>query len=278
MGIIRKCQNLEDVSLFNSLESNAKIWRYMTMAQFCNLGLTGKLHMQSIVATTQSDPYEGLLPRGFGEIRGPVPNNEPWPWLTSSWCLSEYNNFALWEIYGDRQGVAIQTSVSKLKERLQIGPSGEDNDYHLFRIAYLDYDEEAPFPTNWPQGEWLKDPRLPYLCKRREFEHEREVRLLYKMPDDAMDELRESASIQSVQTDNIIEEVNIKPEMLVDSVCPHPKSERWVADTIKQLVAHWNWSAQFIWNREPRRIIPPFVPEKINYECSCTPNSSTGKH
>ncbi|MXZ25709.1 MAG: hypothetical protein F4Y80_12790, partial [Caldilineaceae bacterium SB0665_bin_21] len=134
--IVDDCEMLEEVAQFNQLALEDKIWRYMTMAQFCNLGLTDKLHMQSIAATMLDDPYEGLLPKAFAEVLEPGLPYDPWPWLTSSWCLSEYNNFALWAIYGDRQGVAIQTTVGKLKNRLDM--SAWEDSYHLFRIAYLD--------------------------------------------------------------------------------------------------------------------------------------------
>ena len=258
--IVDDCEMLEEVAQFNQLALEDKIWRYMTMAQFCNLGLTGNLHMQSIAATMLEDPYEGLLPKAFAEVLEPSLPYDPWPWLTSSWCLSEYNNFALWEIYGDRQGVAIQTTVGKLKNRLDMG-AWEDS-YHLFRIAYLDYSEGATMPSDWPQGTWLQDERLPYLCKRHEFKHEQEVRLLCKMWDDTMVEWREKESVRPVNPDNIILQVPVNPNVLVDKVYAHPKSKRWVRETIRKLMDQWKWNAEFIGNSEPRREVPSFVPKQ----------------
>ena len=258
--IVDNCEMLEEVAQFNQLALEDKIWRYMTMAQFCNLGLTGKLHMQSIAATMLNDPYEGLLPKAFAEVLEPGLPYDPWPWLTSSWCLSEYNNFALWEIYGDHQGVAIQTTVGKLKNRLGMG--AWENSYHLFRIAYLDYSEGATMPSDWPQGTWLQDERLPYLCKRHEFKHEQEVRLLHKMRDDTMVAWRAEESIRPVNPDNITSQVPVNPNILVDKVYAHPKSKRWVRETIIKLIGQWKWNAEFIGNSEPRREVPPFVPKQ----------------
>lgn len=258
---------LEENPLFNCLAPDAMIWRYMNMAQFCLLGLTGKLHMQSIVGHTQIDPYEGLLPTSYGKVLPPNLPYDPWPWLISSWCLSDYNNFALWNIYGDPTGVAIQTTICKLKEHLYIGEQGKGTG--LFRIAYLNYGEEGTGPTVLPRGCWLQDERLPFLCKRREFEHEKEVRLLHKMPDNNNIAMGRNCSQDrerhpSIPIDNITTDIGINPKFLVENVYAHPRSERWVGKTIMALMKSWEWRAKFIDNREPRREVVPFVPPTAN--------------
>ena len=255
------CDRLEEVPQFNRLALDDKIWRYMTLAQFCNLGLTRRLHMQSIAVTMQDDPYEGILPHSFASVIDSELPYDPWPWLTSSWCLSNYNNFALWEIYGDRQGVAIQTTVIKLKERLNIGVSGYTKN-SLFRIAYLNYDEESALPSDWPQGPWLQDERLPFLCKRHEFKHEQEVRVLHQLPNNVLSNLRsQTKRSENNQAHNLHLSTTllVHPETMVESVYAHPKSEQWVRKTIQDLVTQWEWRAQFENNVEPHRQVPPFV-------------------
>ena len=124
----------------------------MPLAQFCDLGQTGKLYMLSITSTIGTDPYEGWWPDA-GTKSGPEP--DPWPWVTSSWCLSEYNNYALWDIYGSRQGVAVQTTGDRLRKQLLIGDNDHalDQQRHLFRVAYLDYGKHDLL-EGWPGGMW----------------------------------------------------------------------------------------------------------------------------
>ncbi len=251
---------LEETPRFSCLVPEAKIWRYMTMAQFCSLGLTSHLRLQSIVRYIQDDPYEGWPPPSLEKMWPPGLPYDLWPWLISSWCLSDYNNFALWYTYGDPQGVAIQTTFFQLKERLLIGERGDETG--LFRIAYLNYGKEGTLSPDWLQGQWLQDERLPFLCKRRELEHEREVRLLRKMPDDIMAEWRSNwqNNPHADPPDNIISGISVRPETLVENVYPHPRSQRWVGETIKDLMKSWKWRAKFIDNRDPRRKLPPFIP------------------
>ena len=261
-------ETLEENPQFTFLAPDAKVWRYMTMAQFCNLGLTGKLHMQSIVHYIKDDPYEGLLPKSFGEFLQPELPYDPWQWLISSWCLSDYNNFALWHRYGDPQGVAIQTTIGKLKEGLFIGENGDRTG--LFRIAYMDYGKDGILLTALPPGKWLQDERLPFLCKRREFEHEREVRLLQKIPEDKIAEWRiqrqEKANHFSDPIDNIACNLPVGPQSLVENVYAHPQSKRWVRETILGFMKSWKWQADFQANMEPKRKVASFVPHTATPE------------
>ena len=79
---------------------------------------------------------KGLCRNRPGKFLQPELPHDLWQWLISSWCLSDYNNYALWHRYGDPQGVAIQTTIGKLKEGLFIGEMGDGTG--LFRIAYLE--------------------------------------------------------------------------------------------------------------------------------------------
>ena len=253
-----ECDRLEEVPEFSQLRLDAKLWRYMSLPQFCDLGQTGELYMPSITSFTKIDPYEGWWPvvdTGF-DIEP-----DPWPWLASSWCLSEYNNYALWELYGSRQGVAIQTTVGRLRSFLHIGDydNTPHQQRHLFRVAYLDYDKHDNMLAGWPGGQWRQDERLPYLCKRREFAHEQEVRVLRKIPDFIMDNLRADMDGKPDPGYTLHSSEHIHPEKSVETVYAHPQSESYVRRVIWGLMKQWGWGAEFIGNMEPIRDVPPFV-------------------
>jgi hypothetical protein len=86
----------------------------------------------------------------------------------SSWHMNAVESAAMWVQYGrsrpeDAKGVAVVSSFSRLTRAI------DDPFVGVGTVSYLDYDTDTvPFHNAF----------VPFLCKRKSFEHERELRAL----------------------------------------------------------------------------------------------------
>ncbi|WP_197066361.1 DUF2971 domain-containing protein [Pantoea sp. MBLJ3] len=92
------------------------------------------------------------------------------------WYESQFESEAMWKLYGDNgKSVAIKTTVGSLKKSIE----AEDNInlVHLNKIKYLNFDD-----LSLKQEELLENDMAiaSILFKRKEYEHEKEVRLYHK--------------------------------------------------------------------------------------------------
>jgi len=137
------------------------------------------------------DPHEGSLPRRNVEARqqlhdtlerkvAQTTGRDPQPfvwapgidperpsWITnvalmfvSCWNLSEYENAALWSIYG--KGIAIESTFAELRDGITVPES-----VYIGRVTYIDYEHDC-FPAD--------NGFYPIVHKRRYFEAEKELR------------------------------------------------------------------------------------------------------
>src|SRR6266540_2111096 len=118
--------------------SDTVIWRYMDFVTFCSLLTTGKIFFRRL--DKYSDELEGTLPPKTKEellkyrsafdysssegtekwAAGVIENVEAYKeWtVANAWTISDVENYAMWKIYlrGNREGVAIKSTVGRLKE------------------------------------------------------------------------------------------------------------------------------------------------------------------
>lgn len=99
------------------------------------------------------------------------------------WTQSKYECMAMWQIYGGKNGVAIQTTVSNLKNELENAPKRHNNNVHIImrlaqlhvsKVNYIDHRGE-----NLDSSDALKILDNPIVFKNVGYSHEREVRFLY---------------------------------------------------------------------------------------------------
>ena len=208
-------KSLIKISVDSDLSDDTVLWRYMSLDKFINLIDTQALFLSPIAYFKKSDPLEGHLPKKFhAEIEshlhemskfGPkLPKSAPKEMLeferewaeTSSrrlklmrekargrqsiccWYESKFESEAMWKLYGDNgKSIAIKTTVASLKKSIE----SRDNEKLavLARMRYLDFND-----ADMTREELLakKDRVSTILLKRKEYEHEKEVRL-YHEPD-----------------------------------------------------------------------------------------------
>ena len=161
---------------------DAILWRYMSFTKFASL-LTKKA-LFFARADKLGDPFEGSLSPLNEElypfIHGTMApehqethrllfRNLPRFTLLNCWHENETESDAMWKLYtGNREGIAIRTTCGSLKESL----SGEEW-VNIGRANYVDYDN-----THIRDN----DSMVPFLHKRKSFEHEREVRAIIRKP------------------------------------------------------------------------------------------------
>jgi hypothetical protein len=142
-----------------------------------------------------------LAPRTEGYLRDSA--------YVNCWYSGRYESAALWQ-WAARKGasVAIRTTVRKLIESLQWPES-----IFIGEVSYINYNKHDP----------AGDPLSICFCKRRSYEHEREVRLLIDRTTSAA-RPKEGMSI-SVQLKDLVERVIVEP-----------LAEDWVIDAVRSLV------------------------------------------
>ncbi|HIC1729309.1 DUF2971 domain-containing protein [Enterobacter kobei] len=199
-----------------NLSDDVILWRYMSLDKFIHMIDSKTMFLSPLSYFKNSDPLEGYLPRKFhvdmenklrsmldslsvdykdmpGEIVNFIMEQKA---TTDSrielmkekvrgrqciccWYESKFESEAMWKLYGDNgKSIAIKTTVGALKKSIE--SEGNDNLVYLDRIKYLDFDD-----INLNEEDLLENKRAiaSILFKRKEYEHEKEVRLYHK-PDE----------------------------------------------------------------------------------------------
>jgi hypothetical protein len=185
-----------------------KVWRYLTYTRFIWL-----LEEKALFFTRVEhlgDKYEGSLTKAtilkVNKFYNPVELDGYYQMrsaghldiLINCWHMNEHESAAMWGNYGN--GIAIQSSVERLRDSV-LSPAGEN--FWLVPIQYLDYQSEDEINIIA-----LNSSLYPYMCKRKSFEHERELRAIIAVVHDAMPERGRTVPINPT---NLIEKIYLAP-------------------------------------------------------------------
>lgn len=175
----------------DTLDRNAKIWRYMDLTKFLDLILNQELYLRRI--DKFQDVYEGYVSAKFREVAQksyanlvePLGKSEedmerlsslhinnqsllPKYSYASCWYIGEEESAAMWKLYGENKNcIAILTTATKLHDSL----ISDDNNATVYikEVTYHTDDKRAK-SVNWLN---------PLFEKRSSFEYEQELRVLY---------------------------------------------------------------------------------------------------
>ena len=149
--------------------------------------------------------------------------------LVNCWHESEYESAAMWDLYArTSDGIAIRTDGKSLRESLY--GSEEAQHIYLGRVKYIDYDTH--------RDEW-NDSLIPFMHKRKHFEHEREVRaVIQKFPsnDGVTQDLSEDIC-------EIGEYYEVDISILIDEVVVTPYAQDWFLELTKSIAGRYNLEA-----------------------------------
>ncbi|MCK4394812.1 DUF2971 domain-containing protein [Candidatus Bipolaricaulota bacterium] len=158
------------------------IWRYVSLA-----GLVSILSTETLFfcrADKLGDPFEGALSNvdvatlrqfereheGVGSLVDFLRGIRKYAAM-SCWHINETESAAMWNLYSERAGIAIQSNVLCLKKALV---RHSNDNVHIGQVEYYNYGYDS-----LPFGNIM----LPFFCKRKCFEHEHELRaLVLRMP------------------------------------------------------------------------------------------------
>jgi hypothetical protein len=213
------------------------IWRYMNLAKFVAILQRRELFLCRLDCL--QDPHEGLPPVSYFQLTprqlevlehvpkavrdrlrrqledAPATMRETTYQLrghahVSCWHMSQHESAAMWTAYRNADcSIAIRTNIARLK----VGLTAALQDVWIAKVDYLDFDTaQASFGNFLPVFVW----------KRRSFEHEKEVRLVYfEMDSDYAGGLP----------------VSVDPSQLIESVLVAPTAEPWMREVVEGLAA-----------------------------------------
>ena len=129
--------------------------------------------------------------------------------VCSCWYGSAMESDAMWKLYCDRVGVAITTSVSRLKSSVKCHVPKLFSDHLRLSLAKIAYDDTT----------CCKDT-APWLIKRTAFRHEDEVRLYMDYP--------------FVRFPGF--ELTVSPHRLIKEIIVTPYAQRWQSEVIEATI------------------------------------------
>jgi hypothetical protein len=138
----------------------------------------------------------------------------------SCWRAGKAESAAMWRAYcGTREGAAIRTTFGHLRRSI------DDRWTLVAPVQYLDFDTER-LPTH--------NLAYPLLCKRIEFAHEREVRVLRFRLDEWLEGLRSRAPSEIAAA--AVEYLPVDPGELVEELYVSPYAEEWYYEAVRVLL------------------------------------------
>ncbi|MEA2095356.1 MAG: hypothetical protein U9P73_01500 [Candidatus Cloacimonadota bacterium] len=175
-------------TVFESIAKNKKIWRYIDFTKFVSLLDSKALYFSNV--DKLNDPYEGRYTKAnideFKQLskKDNTKNNafETILGLTENslirklrectvincWHINSDESAAMWSLYlKSNEGVAIQSRFQKLCKCFE--PANEM--IHIGKVRYMDYNKDfINFDNTY----------RTYICKRKCFEHEKELRAFHQ--------------------------------------------------------------------------------------------------
>jgi hypothetical protein len=146
------------------------LWRYMDLEKFLTLLCERSLYLCRLDGFR--DTWEGNWPEPKIPVGGPpiktfggLADALRQQFFVNCWHASEVENAGLWDIYSSCAGVAIRTTCGLLKAAVH-----DDSQFYMGEVTYHDYSD----PKVLDHVGILSTAFL----KRKNFEYEKEVRLL----------------------------------------------------------------------------------------------------
>lgn len=199
------------------------VWRYMDFTKFVDM--LARRHLFFTRIDRLEDPYEGAYTRPQVRTVGrpkptPYAHFDPGTDLrqyvyVSCWYVNPHESAAMWRIYCQSpEGVAVRTPFGALAAALR----GEPRRISAGRVRYLDYHADR-----MPDADGL----MPFMCKRRSFEFESELRLMHY----------DEAAHDAEDDDDTPPGIGMAADLdhLIGDVLLAPTAEDWLVDLVREV-------------------------------------------
>ena len=209
------------------------IWRYMNLEKLVALLCDRSLFMCRL--DNLRDPWEGVWPKPVLDAMRPhMPDKVTKSFLLTTemlraafyvncWHAGEHESAALWDSYAGRAGLAMRSTVGRLKSAIK-----EEKSVYIGQVRYCDYSQYAA------SREF--SAITPGFLKRRSFEHEREVRAViwqfpdYDTPRGTLDWSKAQPSLSAT----------VDLTALIDSIYLSPTAPAWLVGYIQELLRRFD--------------------------------------
>jgi hypothetical protein len=247
-------------------------------------------HFASLLRTEQllfrkvsdfSDPFEGSVPKAYAELRRKsYEQSDEFPEgfataistvnkkirdsiYANCWHQNQRESEAMWDSYGEK-GVAIVTDTDSMINALQI----VDDSILLRDVKYLDYYKSFESMSAAEQNAMIQFANKAesglvssVSMKRKSFEHENEIRLLYPEIDFLSEEEYESVDVNIINDEikaklsivvnwedewkyfdfrqlpkGTIRKICVDLDRLINKIVIAPNADRWFKKTVRELV------------------------------------------
>ena len=254
----------EELDGINPPNDEDILWRYTNFEVFVNLLDTEALYFTR--ADKFEDPYEGFIPQSIMDAyKQSLKRVTPSEFveaimkqheasrkyvMCNCWHQNVVESMAMWEKYHMRNsGVAIKTTMQNMKSSLL-----SEYSIYIGKIEYI-YDnmDDDQYMQNFLQSDIPLAKKLtyfPYFRKRKEYEHEQEVRLIV----DIDPFIRDALNNQTVENvDSFLETglpdicdigmlFNIDVNTLIDEVIVSPYAKDWITETLRSVVQKFGFN------------------------------------
>ncbi len=226
-------------------DESTVIWRYMDLFKFLSLIKDKKLAFPSALKLSENDPYEGSfteidinydpikdlylkdlklaesLKRVLPYVRLSMKEQRKGIYI-NSWYMNPHESYAMWNLYSkEGQGIAIKSTIKSFKNSLK---DVEENIY-IGSVNYIDYEKDSLISTGA-----VGNVFIPFINKRKSFEHEKEVRAIVWDADTLLNPEKQFKDI-------IFLDLNINE--LIQEIYISPSSPDWVVSIIENICSKY---------------------------------------
>jgi hypothetical protein len=187
-------------------DRDASLWRFMDFTKYVAMLDARAIYFSR--ADRFSDPFEGTYAR---PNRLPARATPQQGVYVNCWHRNPHESAAMWRIYlKSDEGVALEASYARLVDAFEEA----DETLHIGQVRYLDYERQRV-----PEKHDLD----PFLCKRKSFDFEREVRVLWRAGDDAGEGRY----------------IGVDLERLLGRVVVSPAAEPWFTELVRSVTTRY---------------------------------------
>ena len=237
---------------FKSPDENVVLWRYLDFTKFISLLETSSLYFTR--SDNFSDIFEGTYnKRSFDMFNTDYlktcrdlgiskelaestlldikkSNSHMRRYVAiNCWHMNESESAAMWQLYlKSNEGIVIKSSFGNLKKAIE----GSSEHIMLGEVSYLDYSNDII-----PYDNVL----TPFMCKRKSFEHERELRaIILKLP------VKDAGIAYTDETIGHGMNIQCDLDMLINEIYVAPNSPKWFVELIKSIIVRYgkSWNVQ----------------------------------
>ncbi|MCQ3932509.1 MAG: hypothetical protein DPW16_18825 [Chloroflexi bacterium] len=228
-------------------DTNSNVWRYMDFARFMSLLDKRALFFVTGNLLRKLDPFEGSFSKANLALRPYIYENLPSQTrdfiqesittsfrttlpnmvLINCWHLSDFESAAMWELYSRYSlGIAIQSTFNQLKFSIQ-DRLGVDK-VLVGKVKYIDYTTD-----------WIPENNIfyPYTHKRKNFEHEREIRAITTTWAGDLEEHASSVKHELDKFGGVYIPVDL--EILISKIYVSPTSPLWFRDLATSILRQY---------------------------------------